>query len=168
MQPLVEAFLLEDDAVVNAGHVAVAARFARADLVVIRLFAAGERGEQVVANRADVEFVQMAALRRSHKRDQPIAGQANFLPAVEVVVVGRQLDPRLIAIGQAAAVQLVEQIVGGDQMLVDGVAQMRQVGAAERTVPVAAIALAAVELGAGLIDQVAVRAGRHGVLQAGG
>ena len=99
----------------------------------------------------------MPTLRRSSEGHKPIAGEPNFLPAIEVVIVGRQLDPRLIAIRHTAAVELVEQIVGSDQMLIDRIAQMRQVSAAERTVPVAAIALAAIELGAGLIDQVAVR-----------
>ena len=50
----------------------------------------------------------------------------------------------------------VQQVVGGDQMLIDGVAQVRQIDAAERPVPVAAIALAAIELGAGLLDQLGV------------
>ena len=73
----------------------------------IRFFAAGERGEQIVADRAHVELVQMAAVRRRHKRDEPVAGEANFGASVEVVVVGRQLDPRLVTFsrgrGPAAA-----------------------------------------------------------------
>ena len=102
---------------------------------------------------ADVELVQLPAVRRRDQRHQPVAGQAHFLPAVEVVVVGRELDPRPIAFGQAAAFGRVEQVVGRDQVLVDGVAQVRQIRAAERAVPVAAVALAAVELGAGLVDE---------------
>ena len=50
----------------------------------------------------------------------------------------------------------VQQVVGGDQVLVDGVAQVRQVDAAEGPVPVAAVALAAVQFGAGLLDQLGV------------
>ena len=131
----------------------VGSPFAGADRVVIRFFAAGERGQQVVADRADVELVQMPAVRRRDERHQPVAGQAHFGAGVEVVIVGRELDPRLVALGQAAALGGVEQVVGGDQMLVDGVAQVRQVRAAERAVPVAAVALAAIELGAGLVEQ---------------
>ena len=123
----------------------------------IGFFAAGERGEQVVANRPDVELVQMAAVRRRDERDQPVAGQANFRAGVEVVIVRRELDPRLVAFGEAAMLGRVEQVVGGDQVLEDGVAQVRQIGAAEGAVPVAAVALAAVELGAGLIDAVTGR-----------
>ena len=60
------------------------------------------------------------------------------------------------------------EVVGGDQPLVDGVAQVRQVDAAEGPVPVAAIALAAVELGAGLLDQLARGAGRRPTAPAAG
>ena len=87
LQPLVETLLLEHDAVVNAGDVAVGLAFAGADRIVIGLFAAGERGQQVVADRPHVELVQMAAVRRGDERHQPIAGQAHFRPAVEIVIV---------------------------------------------------------------------------------
>ena len=105
LQPLVEVLLLEDDAVVNAGDIAAGARFAGADGVVIRFFAAGERGEQVVADRADVELVQMAAVRGRDERDQPVAGEADFGAGVEVVVVGREFDPRFVAFGKAAVLR---------------------------------------------------------------
>ena len=93
LQPLIEALLLEDDAVVDAGDVAARGRFAGADLPMIRLFAARERGEQIVADRADVELVHLPALRGRDQRDQPIAGQPHFLAAVEVVVAGGELRP---------------------------------------------------------------------------
>ncbi len=153
LEALVEVFLFEDDAVVDAGHIARAHRFAGADRVVIRLFAARERGEQVVADGADIEFVQMAAVRRGNERQQPVAGQTDLGAGVEVVIVGRELDPGFVAFGQAAMGGRVEQVVGSDQVLEDGVAQVRQVRAAEGAVPVAAVALAAVELSPGLVDE---------------
>ena len=82
---------------------------------------------------------------------QLVVGQADFLAGVEIEVVGRGLDP-----GLRPADRPVQQVVGGDQVLVDGVAQVRQIDAAERPVPIAAIALAAIEFGAGLLDQLGV------------
>src|SRR3954471_6558718 len=117
----------------------------------IRLFAAGGRGEQFVADRADIEFVQMSAVARCDERDQPIAGQTNFGTAIEVVIVRRELNPSLVTFGQATMCSRIEQIVGGNQVLVDGVAEVRQVRAAESAVPVAAIALASVKFGACLV-----------------
>src|SRR4029079_4573420 len=88
LEALVEVSLLEDDAVVDARHIARWGRFARADRVVIRFLAARGRGEQVVANGSDIEFVQMAAVRRRDQGNQSIAGEADFGAGVEVVVVG--------------------------------------------------------------------------------
>ena len=82
---------------------------------------------------------------------QLVVGQADFLAGVEVEVVGGGLDPSL-----RPADGLVQQVVGGDQVLIDGVAEVRQIDAAEGPVPVAAVALAAIELGAGLLDQLGV------------
>ena len=117
----------------------------------IGLGPAGQRGQQVVLDAADVEFDHLPAAARRHQRHQLVVGQADFLPGVEVEVVGRGLDP-----GLRPADRAVQQVVGGDQMLVDGVAQVRQIDAAERAVPIAAIALAAIQLGAGLLDQFGV------------
>ena len=94
---------------------------------------------------------QLPAAAGRNQGHQLVVGQADFLPGVEIEIVGRGLDPGLRLAGGA-----VQQVVGGDQVLIDGVAQVRQIDAAERPVPVAAIALAAVEFGAGLLDQLAV------------
>ena len=48
-----------------------------------------------------------------------------------------------------------EQVVGRDQLAINGVAQVGQIDAAERSVPIRAIALAAIQGGARLFDQVA-------------
>ena len=54
------------------------------------------------------------------------------------------------------ALGVVERVVGGDQAAVDRVAQVRQIEAAERAVPVGAVALAAIELLAGDLEVVGV------------
>ena len=116
-----------------------------------RLGPAVERGQQVVPDAADVQLVELPAAAGRHQGHQPVVGQADFLAGVEVEVVGDGLDP-----GFRPAGGLVQQVVGGDQVVVDGVAQVGQIEAAERAVPVAAIALAAVELDAGLLDQLGI------------
>src|SRR4051812_23178387 len=95
----------------------------------------------------------MAAVRRRDQCDKPVTGEPDFGTGVEVKIPRRELDPRFVAVGDAAVSGCIEQVIGGDQMLEDGVAEVREVSAAECTVPVAAIALAAVELGAGLVDE---------------
>ena len=148
LDPLVEVGLLEDDAVVDAGARCRCDWFAGQHLAVIGLGLAGERGQQVVPDAADVQFQQLPAAAGRDQGDQLVVGQADFLPGVEIEVVGRGLDP-----GLRASARPVQQVVGGDQAAVDGVAEVRQVDAAEGPVPVAAVALAAVELRAGLLDQ---------------
>ena len=73
LEPLIEILLFEHDALVNARYVACCARFTGANRVVISLFATRERGQQIVADRANVELVQVAAMRRrcasSRRRD---------------------------------------------------------------------------------------------------
>jgi hypothetical protein len=114
LQPFVEIRLLKDDAIMNAGDFAIRGRFTAADLLVICLFAAGQRGEQIVADRTHVELVNVPAVRRRDERHEAIAGQANFRPAVEVVVLASELDPGLVLGSQAAALSGVEQVVGRD------------------------------------------------------
>ena len=70
---------------------------------------------------------------------------------VEVEVFGDRLDPRF-----RFARCTIQQVVGGDEVFVDGVAQVGEVNAAERAVPVGAVALAAIQFGPGLFDQLAV------------
>ena len=130
LDPLVEVGLLEDHAVVNAGAVAVALICAGQHLAVIGLRLPRERCQQVVLDAADVQFGKHAAAAGYDQGHQPVVGQANLLPGVEIVVVGRGLHPGLGAIGQA-----IEGFVGGDQAVVDRVAEVRQVNAAEGPVP---------------------------------
>ena len=148
----VEALLLEDDAIVDTGDVAVVAARPGQDLAVIGFRPAGESGQQVVADRANVQLVQLAAAAGGDHGDELVVGQANFLPAVEVEIVGHGLDPVL-----RTALEPVEQIVGGDQAVVNGVAEVGQIDPAERAVPVGAIALAAVKLGPRGLQQLLVQ-----------
>ena len=64
-----------------------------ADDLVIRLGTAVERAEQVDLRAAHVEFVQMAAATGREKRDDAIAGQADFFTGVEIEVVRVDLHP---------------------------------------------------------------------------
>jgi hypothetical protein len=123
LQPLIEVLLLEHDAIVDAGDVAGGFAFTSADSIVIRLFAAGERREQIVADGPHVEFVEVTTVRRRNKRNQPIAGQPNLGARVEVVILGRKFHPRPIILTKTAAGGGIEQIVGG-QVLVNGVSKM--------------------------------------------
>ena len=95
----------------------------------------------------------MAAAPGRTQRRQLVVCQEDFLPGVEIEIPGHGLDPWLGPIRGA-----IEQVVGGDQRAVHGVAQVRQINAAERSVPVAAIALSAIQLGAGRFDQAAILA----------
>ena len=101
--------------------------------------------------RRTFELGHLPAVVRRDQGHHLVVRQPDFLPPVEIEVVGRRLDPSLrLSDGS------IEQIVGGDQVLIDGVAQMGQIDAAERAVPIAAIALAAVQLGAGLFEQLGI------------
>ena len=108
----------------------------------MRWYASGRRegGQQVVLDAADVEFgqigrrgcgltsaISLSFVRRTSWRASKLKSSA----------VG--FDPRLRPPDGA-----IQQVVGGDQVLIDGVAKVRQIDAAEGPVPVAAIALAAV------------------------
>jgi len=64
LQPLVEIRLFEDDPIVNACDLAVAVVGPGQNLTVIRFGSTGQRGQQVVTDRADIELVKHAAGRR--------------------------------------------------------------------------------------------------------
>ena len=120
-------------------------------LAMIRFGATGDGGQQVVADGTHVQFVHLSARGGGDQADQLIIGQADFLPGVEVVVVHGRLDP-----GFLFSFSLIEQIVSGDHLVVDRVAQVRQIDAAERSVPVGAIALRAIEGASGPVELLAV------------
>ena len=133
-----------------ATELAVVLRMGRvADDFVIGLGPTIERAEQIEPHAPHVEFVEMAAAAGREEGHQPVAGHANFLAGVEIVVVGVDLHPpRRPADGR------LEQRVGGNQVVVDGVPQMGQIKSAKGPVPIGAVALAAVEFRARLVDEV--------------
>ena len=154
LDPLLQPLLFEDDAVVNAGNLALVAAGAGQHLAMIGLGPPGQRGQQVVADGANVQLVHLAAAAGREQCHQPVVGQLHFLAGVEVVIGGRGFDP-----AARPPADPIQQVVGGDQVLVDGVAEVGQIDAAERPVPVAAVALAAIKLDAGLLDQLALGPG---------
>lgn len=91
----------------------------------------------------------MAAPAGGQKGDQAVARQTNFLAGVEVEVVGVDLHP-----ARRTAAGRFDQRVGRDQVVVDRVPQMRQIQSTERSVPVRAVALAAIEFGSCLRNEV--------------
>src|SRR5206468_11317180 len=87
LKPLVEVLLLEDNAIMNTGYFAARCRFTTADCVVISLFATGERRQQIMANRSDIELVQVATVRGRDERHQAVAGKSHLGPGVEIVII---------------------------------------------------------------------------------
>src|SRR5262245_12209547 len=120
----------------DAGDLAVAAAGAGGDLFVIGLGAAGERGEQIHADRPYIELVEHAAGGGREQTNQPIVGEANFLASVEVVVIDGGFDE-----GTGFSGGQIKQVVTCDELVVDGVTEVRQINAAKRAVPVGAVAL---------------------------
>ena len=145
----VEPLLLEDDPVVDArrpvaGSSGVRRAIAASDGLVVGLGPAVERGQDVGQRVPDVQLVEVAAVAGPDEGDQPVVLEADLLAGVEVEVADLERDPRA-----GLALGVVEGVVGGDQAAVDRVAEVGQVEAAERAVPVGAVALAAVELAGG-------------------
>ena len=77
----------------NAGAVAVALVRPGKDLAVVGLGSSGHGGEQVVLDRTDVEFVEMAAECRSNQADDPIVGNLHLLASIEIEVLGLGFNP---------------------------------------------------------------------------
>lgn len=152
--------LLEDHPVMNAGDAAAVGIDPCQDFFVVGLGTAGERGEQVVADGADIEFVQLAAAGRGQEADEFVAGKANFLPQIEVIVLDSCFHKTT-----GAANRLIEQVLAGDELVIDGVAQMGEIDAAEGTVPVGAVALTAIKGLLGGAQGVAPQAALPGCFQ---
>src|ERR1700722_7202041 len=91
----------------------------------------------------------MAAATGGQKRDHAVASQADFLAGVEIVVVGVDLDPP-----RGPPAGRFEQGIGGNQMVVNGVAQMRKEKTTEGPMPVRAVALSTIKFGPRLRDEV--------------
>src|SRR6185369_2918088 len=106
LQPLVEAGLLEDDAVVDAGDLAVTIVRAGQNLAVIGFRPAGERSQQIVTDRADVELIHHSTRGGGNECDELVVGQANLLASVEVVIIDGGFD-----ISTASASRLINEIV---------------------------------------------------------
>ena len=92
---LVQVGLFERHQIVNAGHFGLFVLLAPggADLFVVRFWTAIERGQQVVADAANVQFVQLSAALGAMNADELVAGDANFLAGIQIVVVGVDRDP---------------------------------------------------------------------------
>jgi hypothetical protein len=120
-QSLVEPFLLEHDAIVNARDVVAIDRRTAQHRAVIGFLPARERRQEVVANRLHVEFVKLPSFGRRNESEQPIAHNLYLRTAIEVVVARADLNPGLLVGLPAAAFILVEQVVRSDQVLVDRV-----------------------------------------------
>jgi len=59
-----------------------------------------------------VEFEQMPSAGGADIGDHPVAGQANFLAGVEIVIVGGDFDPLTVA-----SLGVFQQRVGGNQVV---------------------------------------------------
>ncbi len=128
LEHVIESALLPDLAVMMA------------DGVVICFGTARQRGQQIVADMPQIEFVQAAAAGRMEVcRQLAIFRQTSGVPSRLRSAVSR-LDP-----ARRARRRRQQQLLGRDEMLVDGVAQVRQVDAAEGAVPPRTIALGAIQ-----------------------
>ena len=103
--------------------------------------ATGDGGQQVVADGPHVQFVHLPAGGGCDQADQLIICQADFLAQRRSC----SRPPCASIHGFVFSFSLIEQIVGGNHLVVDGVSQVRQIDAPERSVPVRAIALGAIE-----------------------
>src|SRR5262249_13788112 len=133
----VQPRLLEDHAVVNTlGTPLTASLGVTKDRLMIGLRPARQRGEQVVPNDAQVKLVQAAALLWIEIPGQAAIAQADLGEAVEVEVGYLGIGPT-----QAAVFSFEQGVVSGNEMVVDGVAEVRQIQAPEGSVPPRAVAL---------------------------
>ena len=111
------------------------------DLGMVGLGATVECGEEVVALGAEIELVDDPPARRCQPDIERAAGDADLGAAVKIPVAHDRLDPRSLP----AATGPVKERIGLDELAVDGIAEMGEIDAAERPVPVGTVALAAVE-----------------------
>ncbi len=93
LQTLFKSILFEDDTIVDARTIIIVIVLPHGHLAMVGFRSAGDRGQQVVADRPHVEFIHLSASRWSNQADQLIVSQSDFLPSVKVVVIDRRLDP---------------------------------------------------------------------------
>ena len=153
---LIEVFLLALNFALHAGCVesfSVAVGVSGlSDGFVVNFRTTVQRCQQVVSDGSDVEFVKMSADGRSEKRSESIASDSDFWSSVQVEIFRFDFHP---AIGRRSnnsvrrsrhrSIDLFEDRVCRDELRVNRVPKMRQVKAAERSVPVRAVALSAVK-----------------------
>ena len=113
----------------------------------IGLRSASHGREQVVPNRSDIEFVHPPTRLRFEPGNHLVACQTDFGVAIEVVIVRVCFDPVLPLFQYR-----FEMVFGLNQLAEDGISKMGQIDAAERSMPVTAIALPSVERLASLFD----------------
>src|SRR5262245_38836049 len=109
-------------------------------LLMVRFRPTRQGRKQVERDGAKVQFVDLPPLTGRDISDQLVVRQSDFLAGIEVKVARTSLDPRA-----DSPRSLFNGRVGCDQVRINGVAQVRQVQAAERAVPVTAVALAPVK-----------------------
>ena len=111
------------------------------DRGVIRLGAAVEGGQDVGGGVPGVQLVDVAPRRGADVGDEVAVLEPDLRTGVEVEVGHVERDA-----GVGASLGLVERVVGGDQVAIDGVAEVGEVEPAEGAVPVGAVALAPVQV----------------------
>jgi hypothetical protein len=132
-QLLVQVGLFEADGVVDAGHGAAIVLMSGgvADGFVVGFGPSVKCAEKIHSRSANVELIEMAAAARRQERDQAVAGEPDLFASVEIEVVGVDLHP-----SRGTSARRFNERVGGNQVVVDGVTQMRQVKSAESAVPI--------------------------------
>lgn len=100
------------------------------DLLVIRLKATIQSCQQIVADAAEIEFVQMPAASGGNECNEAVAGEANLLTGIEIKIV--RVDPHPLAaawmIGRTElSGDLFEDVVRRDEVLINRVPQVWQI-----------------------------------------
>ena len=124
------------------------------DRGVVRLGSAVEGGQHVGGGVPSVEFVDVAPLRGADVGDQVSVLESDLRARVQVEIGHVERDA-----GVVASLGLVERIMCGDQVAIDGIAEVGQIEPAEGAVPVGAVALAHVEVLPGGVEVVGVGLG---------
>ena len=111
------------------------------DCLMIGFRPALECREHVDRGLPDVELVDVPSHGRAHQCDQVVVFEAHLLARVQVEIpgLGRDAGPR-------KALGVIECVISVDQASVDGISQVREIQAPERSVPVRTVTLSAIEL----------------------
>ena len=120
LQTLVKIGLFKHHSIVNAGRLLTVLVLALKDFGVIQFGTPLNCCTEIVTDRSQIQLVNLATSLSRNPRHQLIIGQPNLRSPVEIVIVSRGLDP----FGWSLHRRL-KQRFGGQQMLINGVAQMR-------------------------------------------